>query len=431
MPPKRKQLPFCISVGLMLFVSLMIAGCSLGTNNPTPTATSTPTVQTVLPSEPSIQPNETRQSITIWIPPLLAPETSAGALLSDHLKTFEDAYALIDIDVRIKEENGPSGILETINSASIVAPSTLPEIVLLDPSNLNSAALKNLIEPLDDIVPIPETPEWYSFAIDASYVDGSYYGMPFISAAEAFAYRKESFEVEPKDWADLLGSAEPILIPLGDQTSKFTLIQYVAAGGGLFDDNGSPTIDPAILADLFMFYLSAKEDGQLPLYALQLQSAQEAWSMLIQGNTNAAVIPIEVLHEALSDDVYLVAPWPTRDGTGVIPTQTLTWAVVVKNNEKFDHISQILQWLSDSTFQGKICETLGMIPAKPAALQAWADTESSAILSRLVRVAVPEPNIEETTTFGPLLWSAVEDVLNDRSTPEIAAESVSDQVTIP
>jgi ABC-type glycerol-3-phosphate transport system substrate-binding protein len=417
--------------GMGLLAFFIMGACNPDAEDQTPIVTSTPPAVTAIPTETSKQPNDDLRTFTIWIPPLLAPDTTAGSLLAEHISTFENAYALLQIEIRVKDESGPSGILETLSSASLVAPSTLPDIVLLDPVNLNTAALKGLIEPLDPILPTPKTPEWYSFAINAAFVDSIFYGLPLFSEAEAFAYRKEIFEAEPKDWADLLESNETILFPLGDQTSKFTLVQYISIGGELIDDKGSPTVDIAVLTDLFMFYLSAKETGQLPLYALQLQEAEDTWLALTQGNTNAAVIPVEVLDEALTDNAYLVAPWPTRDGLGVMPTRTLSWAFVTKDNQQRDHASQVLQWLSEPTFLGKISQSLGMIPVTPTALQEWSDPESSAILSRLIRVAIPEPNAEEINTFGPLFWNAVEDVLNERSSPQASAESIFDQVKIP
>jgi ABC-type glycerol-3-phosphate transport system substrate-binding protein len=420
-----------VLTGIGFLACIILIACSPAVEDQTPIVTSTPPPVTATPPEPSEQPSQDLQTFTIWIPPLLAPDTQAGSLLAEHLASFQNAYALINIEIRIKEESGPSGILETLSSASLVAPSTLPDIILLDPTDLNTAALKSLIEPLDQLFPTPNTPEWYAFAINAAFVDGIFYGLPFFSEGEAFAYRKESFEVEPKNWADLLGSEQTMLFPLGDQTSKFTLIQYISTGGKLVDDKGSPTVEPDLLTDLLKFYSSANQTGQLPLYALQLKEAEDTWLALAQGNTNAAVIPVEALQEALTGESYLVAPWPTRDGSGVTPTRTYSWAVVVKDDLQQDHISQVLQWLSEPTFQGQTSQLLGMIPVTPTALQEWSDPESSAILSRLIRVAAPEPNAEEIATFGPLLWQAVEDVLNERSTPEIAAENISNQVQIP
>jgi ABC-type glycerol-3-phosphate transport system substrate-binding protein len=417
--------------GMGILVCLLIGSCNPGGEDTTPIPSPTSRLETILPTRTSDQPKDESQSLTIWIPPLLGLDTPAGSILNEHVANFENAYNHIDINIRVKENDGPSGILETLSSASLVAPSTLPEIVLLDPTTLNTAALKGLIEPLDQIIQSPQAPEWYPFAIEAAFVDSTYYGLPFISEAEAFAYRKESFEVEPKNWAELLSSAETILFPLGDQTSKFTLIQYISSGGELVDDYGSPTLDVAILTDLFTFYLSAKEAGQLPLYSLQLQYAEDTWFALTQANTNAAVIPVEVLRDALTANLYSVSPWPTYDGSGVIPTRTFCWAVVSKDENIDDQISQVLQWLRDPGFLGEISETLGMLPVTPAAMQEWTDPESGATLRRLIQVAVPEPNIEEISTFGSLFWNAVEDVLNEHSTPKTAAESIFEQIKIP
>jgi multiple sugar transport system substrate-binding protein len=427
----HKRFSLSAFTGMCLLTCLLIVACSPGVVNSTPVLSATPPQATMTPTKTPHQSHNGSQSITIWVPPLLAAGTPAGSLLDEHLTAFEDKYPLVELQIRVKEENGPSGILETLSSASLVAPSTLPEIVLLDPTDLNAAALKNLIDPFDGIIPTPNTPDWYPFAIEAAYVDSIFYGLPFLSEAEAFAYRKEAFEVEPKDWADLLDSAEPILFPLGDQNSKFTLIQYISSGGKLVDDTGNRTVNTAVLADLLAFYLSIKETGQLPLYALQLQSAQDTWYALTEGNSNAAVIPVEVLLDALAGTSFSVAPWPTQDGTGVTPTRTLTWALVSKDGGHSDAVSQILQWLIEPAFLGKISQTLGMIPVTQDALQEWSDAEASATLSLLIQAAVAEPDLEEVATFGSPLWNAVEDVLNERVTPETAAENVSNQITSP
>jgi multiple sugar transport system substrate-binding protein len=409
----------------------LITSCNPSAESPTIEVTATPTLETALPTESTPLPDNNVEAITIWIPPLLAPDTPAGSLFAEHLTTFEDAYTFFSFDVRVKGESGPSGIIETLSSASHVAPSTLPDIVLLDSAALNAAALKGLITPLEGIIPRPETPAWYEYAISAANVDGTFYGLPFMSEAEAFAYRKEAYEAEPKDWADLLGSAETFLLPLGDQEAKFTLIQYIALGGEFLDESDKPTINVDILTDLFNFYVSANEAGLLPLYSLQLFTAQDTWAALQQGNSAASVIPLEALREEVSLDSFLVTPWPTLNGSSVIPTKSWTWAAVVTDDKRQETISQVLQWLLEPTFLGNISLSLGMLPVTTAALEEWSESDSSAVVSRMLRVAVPEPSAEEIATYGPLLQSAIEDVLTGRSTPEEAAEYISEQVEIP
>jgi len=427
----HKGLKLYYWVSIALLISMLITNCRPRVENQTPVVSPSPAPATTSLMEPTEQPDQGLPDITIWIPPRFAPDTTVGSLLYEHLTTFENAYGLINLNIRVKEETGPSGILETLSTASLVAPSTLPDIVLFDPDALKTAALKNLISPLEAFTPSPATPEWYSFAIEAAFVDNTFFGLPFLSKAESFAYRKDAFETEPTDWADLLSSAESFLIPMGDPESKFSLIQYSAMGGKVLDDQGRPTIDTELLTDLLYFYLSANSTGLLPLYSLQIQYADETSIALMQGNTNAAVIPVETIQKESITTTFLVTPWPTRDGSGIIPTRTFSWGVVAKDYDHPDHISQILQWLCEPTFLGRISQSSGLIPATSDALLEWTDPNSSAILSRLIRVAVPEPSIEEITTFGPLLRSAIEDVLNGRSTPEEAAENISNQVEIP
>jgi ABC-type glycerol-3-phosphate transport system substrate-binding protein len=419
------------SVLRCLLLILLITACNPSVEEPTPSTTPTPQQTTIVPTKTTSPSSDNTEELTLWIPPLLAADTPAGSLLNSHITTLEEAFTLVDIQFRIKEDSGPSGILETLSSASLVAPSTLPDIVLLNPTNLNTAALKGLITPLDEFISSPESPEWYEYAVDAAYVDATFFGLPFICQAEAFAYRKEAFEAEPKDWADILGSGETFLLPLGDPRAKFTLVQYSYLGGRFTDENGSPTIDVEILKDLFDFYASAKETGLLPLYSLQLQSAEESQLAFQQGNSNAAVIPLETLLTGSMDDSLLLTPWPTRDKAGVTPTQTLTWAVVQKEGERQELISQVLQWLMEPSFLGELSLTLGWLPTTSAALEEWTETDLSSAVLRLIRTAVPEPSAEEVATYSSLLQNAVQDVINELNTPEDAALSIADQITIP
>lgn len=202
-------------------------------------------------------------------------------------------------------------------------------------------------------------------------------------------------------------------------------------GGEFLDESGKPTVDVDILTDLFDFYVSANEAGLLPLYALQLISAEDTWAALQQGNSTASVIPLDVFREEADLDSFLVTPWPTRDGSSVIPTRSLTWAAVVTDDKRQETISQVLQWLTEPTFLGNISFSLGMLPVTTAALEEWSESDSSAAISRMIRVAIPAPSAEEIATYGPLLRSAIEDVLTGRSTPDAAAKSISEQVEIP
>jgi len=296
---------------------------------------------------------------------------------------------------------------------------------------LHTAALKGLISPLDEIVDAPQLPEWYEYAISAAYVDGTFVGVPFSSEAQAFAYRREAYETEPKKWADLLGASETFLIPLADQGSEFTLLLYKEMGGKLVDETGYPTIEPEILTDIFNFYASAHEAGILPLFSLQLQSSDDTWNSLQQGYANSASVPLNSYLNGSLDEAYVVSPWPTRGGLGVIPTRSRAWAVVEKNDTQQDLLSQILQWLQEPKFVAQLAFSMGSLPVTSSSLDQWPETTQASTISRLTRVALSEPSAEELATFGTFIQAAIEDVLNGRNPPETAAKNVYDQVTVP
>ena len=171
----------CFQIGSL--ICFLLSACNPRLEDATAVTAPTETITAPQPigSTPLVGTNV--QAFMIWIPPVLGPDTEAGSILSEHLSAFEATNPQIGIHLRVKDENGASGILQTLSAASLAAPSTLPDIVVLSPNALHTAALKGLISPLDEIVDAPQLPEWYEYAISAAYVDGTFVGVPFSSEA--------------------------------------------------------------------------------------------------------------------------------------------------------------------------------------------------------------------------------------------------------
>jgi ABC-type glycerol-3-phosphate transport system substrate-binding protein len=413
-----------------LWMCLLLTACNPKVESTLPESTPSQMLPSSLPPTITPQPEASPQTIVVWVPPMLASDSVAGTLLSEHLSAFEAAHSTISIRVRVKEESGTSGLLETLTAADFAAPSTRPDLIAFDPTSLNAAALKSLIMPLDEFIDPPRSPEWYDHAVTAAYVDGTFFGLPFLSEAEAFAYRKEAFPSEPKSWANLLDATDSFLFPAGDEGSTFTLVQYLALGGELEDGTGHPFIDPDLLEEIFDFYISAEEAGLLPLYTLQLQTTSDTWKAFQEGNASSATVPLQAYFSEDSDDSFKVIPWPTRDSSGVVPVRTFSWAVVAKDYDQ-EGIGELLDWLIEPGFLGSLAHSLGSLPVTMAALAQWPESETSPVVSRLLRASSPQPTGEVSTTFGPLIQAALQDVLNEKSTPKEAALAVSEQIGFP
>ncbi|MBF8256906.1 MAG: conserved exported protein of unknown function, partial [Anaerolineales bacterium] len=136
---------------------------------PTSAATAPPIVPSTL-TAPTGTPAPT--IVTLWVPPFLAPDanTDAGALLAARLEAFETIHPGVKLAVRTKETSGPSGLLETLRAASVVAPASLPDLIALAPGEISAAALEERIIPYPGPLPPPEPGAWYGFALDSATV---------------------------------------------------------------------------------------------------------------------------------------------------------------------------------------------------------------------------------------------------------------------
>ncbi len=405
---------------LIPLLVLLLAACA-GTET-APDATAGPeNVATVTATPPP--PPASAHDITLWLAPRFAPDpdTAAGALLAERLQAFEAGHPALVIRVRIKDEEGNAGLVQTLTAASEAAPGALPDLLSLNPGGLNTTSLKGLIVPLEDLLPQPTSPAWYEHSLGAALVDGVFYGFPFASNAEALAYRLDLYETPPTSWADVIDGPAPFLFPAGDPAARFTIAQYLALGGSLRDETGRPALDPAILSEVLAFYASARNSGVLPLSARQYTSAQETWRALHDGRAASAIAPFDQLLIQRDPENTSGIPLPTRDGKGIAFSQTWSWAVVTQDPTRQALAADLILWLNSPEFLGPWTEALGLLPPTSDALAAWSEAKAAGITSGMVTVTQAGPGTETLNIFGPAISAAVEAVLSGGMAPEQAA----------
>lgn len=420
-----------------LFITMLVvlssAACITETQEApvdvTPSATNRPTLSAIETAEPP----QGVDVITIWVPTFLAPsdETPEGKLFLERLNAYEELNPEITIQIRVKAGSGPAGLLETLIAANAAAPSALPDIVAFNPSSLISAALKGLVVPLNDISEPLTQPKWYQHAIESVFIGDAFFGIPFISDTDVFAYRKDTFESPPLAWGDLLNGTESFIFPGGDKDAHFTLAQYISLGGEVRDEDGRPNLSLNTLMEILEFYSTSESAGLLPLSALQYVSSDETWEVLRQIGVSSAVIPLQTYLNQSTGNMYIVQPLPTSDGDGIVLTRSYTWSIVDSDAVNQTQALNLINWLLEPEFLGPWANLLGMLPATSEAISHWPSEDSVAVVNQLVRVAVPMPNDEIVTTLGPALQLAIEEVLFNRSTPNAAARTAIDQVVNP
>lgn len=416
---------------MMLMIAL--TACSVETQDaPVATKASIQASPTTSSVETTV-PTDTIETITIWIPTFLSPfeNTPEGMLLAERLTAYEERNPDISLQIRIKDEDGPAGIFQSLSAASVAAPSALPDLVVLDPFSLKDAGLKELIVPINNLYETPTLPAWYQHAIDSVQSGDSFFGIPFVSSADVFAYRQEAFENPPLGWTDLLAGTETFLFPGGDKEAAFTLAQYLSLDGQIVDVEGQASLETSTLREILDFYLTSKENGLLPLSSLQYLTSNQTWTVLQGIGVSSAIMPLGVFLEQSEDDTFSAQPLPTSDGDGIVLTRTYSWSIVATETDAQIRAAELIDWLIKPEFLGTWAHTLGMLPATSAALSYWPSMETTAVVNQLVRVAVPFPDAEIVVTIGPALQNAIEEVLFNRSTPNAAALKAVEQVSSP
>lgn len=416
-----------------LILTVALSGC-LTANN-----TMTPGPPTTIPSSPvptassTEAPEPAPRSLTLWVAPPFAPdsETPAGALLTERLRAFEQLHPGLSIQVRVKSTDGPSGLLETLVAANTAAPALLPDAITFSTSNLEDAVAKNLIVGLDGILPIPEAPDWYEFSLPAARVSGSFFGLPIASEVDILAYRSDLYTSPPRSWDDLLGEPRSFLFPAGDPLATFTLAQYLSLDGYLFNSDGDPALNPAVLSEVLTFYNAALAAQILPYSVRQISTAEQSWSMLQDNSAASAAAPLSSYMLDRDPEKFSAVPLPTQDGNGVGLASTWSWAIVTQDAERITIVAELLTWLSAPDFLGLWTHSLGMLPPTSASLAAWPEGDDSALASSLVTVTQPMPPSSLRLTIGPVLYVAVEAVIGGGEAPTTAAQAAAEALANP
>lgn len=123
---RRHRAWWSVFSGLVL---LLLTACVAPTPSPAPSPPPTEPLPSPTPTPPLPGPLIT--TLTIWLPEDLSPyRDEAGAdLLAGRLADFGAAHPDLQVQVVIKKSRGRGGVLDFLRTASVAAPSVLPDLV--------------------------------------------------------------------------------------------------------------------------------------------------------------------------------------------------------------------------------------------------------------------------------------------------------------
>jgi len=440
---------------LVLLLLLTLVGCTalpfqLGNRPPinatnsltelSPTTTTVPVAEgTTTPSAPqetavNNQP-EGGNLVRIWLPPEFDPDgnSPASQLLANHLEAFVSRNPGVRLEVRVKAGDGEGGLLDALVVANAAAPLALPDLVLLSRPLLESAALKGLLYPMDELTALMDNPGWFEYARQLARLKTSTYGIPFAGDALVLAYQPSQIPTSPPNLEGLLPLGKVLLFPATDPQALFTLSLYLAEGKSLQDAQGRPALDESTLMRILLFDQLASAAGVMPYWLAQYSNDVQIWEAFTGEGFPMAVTWASafLLHKSSASSDLALAPLPTLNGIPFSLATGWSWALAGQDPERRLISVRLAEFMVEKDFLAQWSLAAGYLPPRIEALQSWQDAELSPVIEQISASAGLMPPADLISSLGPALEQAVVDVLKNQSDPQSAAQTVIKQVNPP
>ena len=432
---------------LLLFVLGVLLTACMGENNeflgipltqstPIPTTTPAPTMEVVTPQpEEPETPNTEDDSVStllLWVPPFMNPGngSSAGQLLQAKLDAFVAQNPNVEIVIRVKDEEGTASLIESLTAVSAVAPLELPSLVILDRTDLETAAKKGLILPMGDYSTVINNIGWFQFARSLSVIGDSSYGLPLVGEALVMVVRETEDSVQIDETPDNSNDVEGrFAFWQNDPEAAFLLNDYMAAGGQFVDDENNITLSLEELITLYEQFNTAQEANQFYSGLAEITSHAEAWEIFKANEVDMVVVPSFYPLIDLPEDAKIV---PMKAVTEFDHTLATGWTVALADPlpERRGLAVALAESLTEVDFMGQWSEELNLLPVRGEAFDAWQSESVAQRFSVILLSADIYPSQETIQVVSPALQAGLTALLTEGVTPEEAAQIAIDALTV-
>ena len=370
--------------------------------------------------------------LRIWVPPQFDPanETTASALFRTRLNEFAARRPNINIEVRVKDVEGPGGILDTLTTGSSAAPLAIPDLVALPRNGLQVAATNGLLHPLDGLTQILDDPDWYNFARQLSFSQNTTFGVPFAGDALLMTYRPEIITEPPVDWVTSLGITNTLTFPAADQKALVTLLHYQSMGGAIVGENNQPMLDEIVLTEVLTYYQQASASELMPFWLTQYETDVQSWEAYEQMQADLAITWSSRYLNLLPEDTEAIAI-PTFNGDPFTLADGWVWAISANDPDRQLLAAQLAEFLTTSEYLAAWSEASGLFPPRPSSLAAWKNISQITLLEQIVPTAQLIPSVELISVLGPVLQPATVSVLKAEADAVSAAQTAVEKLNIP
>jgi multiple sugar transport system substrate-binding protein len=428
----------------LLVLVLLVQACGGGTTpaaEPLLTATALPLTLTDLPQQgitptPVItKPLSGIITLKIWLPPQFDPAagTSTSELLKKRLQAFESRYENVNIETRVKALDGPGGLLVSLSAASAASPLALPDLVMLSRADLESAALKGLVQPLDGLTDILKEDDWYDYARQIAKVQNSIFGLPFGGDALLMVFRPSMVAFPPLTWEDSFALEIPLAFAASDSQALLLLAIYQSFGGVVQDEQGRPFLNETLLVEALSILQQAAALDVFPYWLTQYEESAQVWQAFLNRQVQLGVVwSSDYLTSATNSESGLSATLLPGNGEhSYTLARGWVWAVVSSDAERRDLGLRLAEFLVEGQFLASWSAANGLLPTRVSAALPWPNASSRGLVGNLALSASALPPVDILASLGPVLKNATEQVLKGQVNPQQAAKSAVDKLLPP
>lgn len=235
-----------------------------------------------------------KQTVTLWMYPVIADSAASQQFWSDTEKSFEAQNSTVDLVIELQPWEGRD---EKI--ATAIASGKGPDLVVLGPDQIPQNQANGGLQAMTSVVE-PDKSAYLPSAIDAATVDGTIYGVPIYHTITTAVFNKKVFsdagiDKMPETWDEIKAAAPKlakngvaVMDYSGAPETTLNLSFYPLlwqAGGQVFSDDGKTVaFNSAEGKKALQFLLDLQKDKGLPSDAATKSNVVEG-SGLASGKT--------------------------------------------------------------------------------------------------------------------------------------------------
>jgi len=421
-----------MAIAVLILAVVVLAGCqgqsildsvfprqeeALGLPQPTAISTDSPAArQLPTTSIPAII------NLTVWVSPQFDPEAESEAadLLKSQLKEFSRNNPPVNLEVRVKSASGPGGIMETLTSASAVAPDALPSLVLISRSDMVQAISKNLVIPIESLSEIHDNNDWFDFSKELGSFQGTMFCLPLAANALGLVYWNTSFNSDQPSWEEVIRQSEKLLFAAGDPEALTTLALYQSAGGHISDKTSQSILNADALTMVLASYANAARLQRIPNAILDYQTDEQVWEEFLSNNNREAVLTW-ANHVLVNPKTLKLALLPSLGEDPYTLAGGWVWCMVEPHEQNRISGMMLMEYLVESEFLAEWAPVSGYLPVRPSSIKGYEGSELQNTISKILLSAHVRPDKIQAMEIGAEIKIAISDVLQRLNTPEESA----------